>query len=158
MKIVALSLTQPWASLMAIGAKKIETRSWSTSYRGLVAIHASKGFPKDAKDLVLHDPDFIRALGHGYIYTLDKLPLGAIIAVGKLVDCKPTEVARLTIGGWERIFGDYSEGRYAWIFEDVRRLPEPIPAKGSLGLWTPQEDVLQRLREFVGEAHGRENT
>lgn len=41
----ALSLTQPWATLVAIGAKKIETRSWSTSYRGPVAIHASKGYP-----------------------------------------------------------------------------------------------------------------
>ena len=41
----ALTLTQPWASLVAIGAKRIETRSWSTPYRGLLAIHAAKGFP-----------------------------------------------------------------------------------------------------------------
>jgi hypothetical protein len=42
----ALTLTQPWATLVAIGAKTIETRSWPTSYRGPLAIHAAKGYPK----------------------------------------------------------------------------------------------------------------
>lgn len=37
----ALTLHQPWASLIAIGVKSIETRSWSTKYRGPLAIHAS---------------------------------------------------------------------------------------------------------------------
>lgn len=52
----ALSLTQPWASLIAIGAKRVETRSWSTNHRGPVAIHAAKGFPKFARDLVWAEP------------------------------------------------------------------------------------------------------
>lgn len=38
----ALTLCQPWASLIAWGEKQYETRSWSTDYRGLLAIHASK--------------------------------------------------------------------------------------------------------------------
>jgi hypothetical protein len=38
-----LTLTQPWATLVAIGAKRIETRSWPTRYRGLLAIHAGAG-------------------------------------------------------------------------------------------------------------------
>lgn len=38
----ALSLWQPWATLIANGAKQIETRSWSTSYRGPILIHAAK--------------------------------------------------------------------------------------------------------------------
>src|SRR3954451_22243677 len=47
--IPALTLTQPWATLVAIGAKQIETRSWGTSYRGWLAIHAAKGYPDAAK-------------------------------------------------------------------------------------------------------------
>jgi hypothetical protein len=35
----------------------------------------------------------------------------------------------------EKAFGDYTPGRYAWLLADVRRLPEPIPARGALGLW-----------------------
>lgn len=38
----AISLWQPWATLIATGAKQIETRSWATSYRGPIAIHAAK--------------------------------------------------------------------------------------------------------------------
>ena len=38
-----LTLTQPWATLVAIGAKRIETRSWATKYRGPLLIHAAAG-------------------------------------------------------------------------------------------------------------------
>ena len=41
----AITLTQPWATLVAIGAKRIETRSWRTFYRGPLAIHAGKTLP-----------------------------------------------------------------------------------------------------------------
>lgn len=150
MKIVALSLTQPWASLMAIGAKKIETRSWKTSYRGLVAIHASKGFPKDARKLTCNDEQFFQALISGGYYSVHELPLGAILAVGNLTACIRTD-ALIVEDKQERLFGNYSAGRYAWVFENVRRLPEPIPAKGALSLWTPEPDVLARLQAFMGE-------
>src|SRR5574343_1234835 len=52
----AITLHQPWATLVAIGAKRIETRSWSTNYRGPIAIHAAKGFPKDAQALCYTEP------------------------------------------------------------------------------------------------------
>jgi activating signal cointegrator 1 len=38
----AISICQPWATLIVIGAKRFETRSWKTDYRGILAIHASK--------------------------------------------------------------------------------------------------------------------
>ncbi|MFL5577327.1 MAG: ASCH domain-containing protein [Gemmatimonadaceae bacterium] len=53
----ALTLTQPWATLVAIGAKTIETRSWPTHYRGEVAIHAAKGFPDWARQIVDGEPE-----------------------------------------------------------------------------------------------------
>lgn len=40
MKVI--TLIQPWATLVALGEKKIETRSWSTNFRGRIAIHAGK--------------------------------------------------------------------------------------------------------------------
>jgi len=134
----ALSLTQPWATLIAISAKKIETRSWSTSYRGPLAIHAAKGFPKYAKEFA-HEPPISILLGMDYEY-----PRGLIIATCALVGCRPTESftrgadmaeAAYDLTKQEEAFGDYSPGRFAWILEDVKQLPEPIPAKGALGLW-----------------------
>ncbi len=43
----------------------------------------------------------------------------------------------------ELSFGDYTPGRYVWRLENVRLLPTPIPYKGSLGLWTVPEGLIQ---------------
>jgi hypothetical protein len=100
--VKALSLWQPWASLVALGVKTIETRSWSTSYRGPLAIHASKRIAR------LHEADEAwRAMPRGtYEATrstenpsrfppsgqiCDPLPLGAVVATCTLVDVVPTD-------------------------------------------------------------------
>jgi hypothetical protein len=135
-----LTLTQPWATLVAIGAKSIETRSWSTAYRGLLAIHAGKGFPRgfgksDCWALCLQEP-FFSALTAAGITDLRQLPLGQILAVTRLVDVVPTEqlLAGGRVGQRERAFGDYSAGRFAWLLEDLRPLAIPITYTGALGL------------------------
>jgi hypothetical protein len=145
----ALTLTQPWATLVAIGAKRIETRSWPTAYRGPLAIHAAKGFPEWAKTTA-EEPTFSRELG------TDILPVGCIVAVCQLVSCVPTrdlqwnalvdfdadvrtEDRSVMLDDREREFGDYSLGRWAWLLADVRKLDEPIPAKGMLQLWEWQQ-------------------
>lgn len=149
----AITLHQPWASLIACGAKQIETRSWATSYRGPLAIHAGKKDPRSW----LHpctDYDFVcvaeNALNGALFY---ELPRGAVIAIAELVDCVrvdgcvngtigpfavPVFKAELengeTVRGNEFLFGDYSIGRYAWILANVRRI-EPVPAKGMQRIW-----------------------
>lgn len=56
----ALTLWNPWAMLVAVLLKRFETRSWYTEYRGPLAIHAAKSFPRDCKLAALSDP----LLGH----------------------------------------------------------------------------------------------
>ncbi len=138
----ALSLTQPWASLVCLGVKKIETRSWQTPYRGQLAIHAAKGFPKDARAMCLKEP-FKRVLMAAGIESVADLPLGALLATVQLLDCIPTGKVRSQISSEEYAFGDYSAGRFAWILEDVQPLAVPVPAKGALGLWTLDGNVLE---------------
>jgi hypothetical protein len=146
--VIALTLTQPWATLVAIGAKRIETRSWGTSYRGPIAIHAAKGMPRDAVALCHAEP-FREALARAGLHSLADLPRGAIVAKARLVDVRPTSHLRQTVGGRifepagdlptvasaERAFGDYTGGRFMWILEDVVPLPQPVPVRGALGLW-----------------------
>jgi len=160
----AISLWQPWASLIAIGAKKIETRSWPTKYRGPLAIHAAKRpFNTDLYlDRELHV--FAEALELPDIYSFDELPYGAVIATCNLKDCwqivstkigaedvspklkiPGTElIAGATIGLQEYYFGDYTPGRFVWRLGDIKQLPEPIPARGMQGLWDwePAKGVL----------------
>ena len=76
-----LSLHQPWATAIADGHKRIETRSWWTAYRGPIAIHAAKR----------NDAWFERILrkDHGLLTATPELPLGAIVATATLIDCFP---------------------------------------------------------------------
>lgn len=133
----ALTLTQPWAELVAAGLKQWETRSWSTGYRGLVAIHAAKGFPREAREFAAVE----RGLGR----VPARIVLGAVVAVATLVDVKRTEEVGPSLSGLERHLGDYTPGRFAWQLADVHRLSEPIGCRGALGLWTPSPDVLAAL-------------
>ena len=151
----ALTLTQPWATLVAICAKRIETRSWRTSYRGALAIHAAKGFPKEARMFTL-EPVCYNAIKARYggrdesqrVRGFPAYPLGMVIATCKLVDCLPVEATGCLPGVFddypeldnsqERAFGDYSEGRWGWVLEGITPLPQPVPAKGALSLWNWQ--------------------
>lgn len=142
----ALTLTQPWASLVAMGVKTIETRSWSTRYRGPLAIHAAVAMPPEAISFAVEE----RA-AHGWLPPYVDLPRGAIVAVVELLACVRTE--DFDPGGptrqWEDGYGDFSPGRFAWVFarEDGRRieLPAPIPCRGALGLWDVPADVAALL-------------
>ncbi len=132
----AITLTQPWATLVALGAKQYESRSWSTRYRGPIAIHAAKGFPGWARE-TCYDQPFLDVLTAARIGPAT-FPLGKVIATAEIAEILPTGPGRLfpaRLSDQELAFGDYSEGRYAWQFVNVQPLPEPVPAKGALGLW-----------------------
>lgn len=136
----ALTLRQPWATLVATEMKTIETRSWSTGHRGPIAIHAAKSFPREARE-VLNYPEFkcVRWL---------RLPLGCVIATAWLADCVRVPLdndleadlflsrdLKVECPNVELGFGDFTPGRFAWILKDIKRLDEPAIAKGALGLW-----------------------
>lgn len=63
-----------------------------------------------------------------------RVAAGAVIAVVTLVDVQPITL-ELVPAEPERSFGDYTPGRFAWFLHNVRQLPEPVDAKGALGLW-----------------------
>jgi len=133
----ALSLTQPFATLVAIGAKRIETRSWHTNYRGPLAIHASKGFPRDSQ-AYCEDQPFLMVLREffGPEFETGQLPTGAIVGLTSVSGCvKMTPEWIASIAEIERSFGLYELDRSGWILGPVEWLIQPIPIKGALGLW-----------------------
>ena len=140
-----LTLTQPWATLVAIGAKRFETRSWRTGHRGAIAIHAAKGFPPECVNLWIREP-FRNALRSGGINHPLELPRGQVIAIVMLKDCVSTNHFKPAWHTDEFAFGDYSANRYAWQLDDAARI-KPFDAKGALGIWrlprpVTAEDVL----------------
>jgi hypothetical protein len=135
----ALSLLQPWASLVALGAKQIETRSWSTNYRGPLAIAASKGFPRDCKEMCWHVPFSIWLLRENP-GDPTAMPLGAVLCTCELTDCVRMKTENVPMkSSHEYAFGNYefspANPRFMWLLENVQMLEAPVPCKGALGLW-----------------------
>lgn len=131
----ALTLWQPWATLMAIGAKQIETRGWYTDYRGPLAIHAALNFPREARELCWQEP-FVSVLqGAGYDNP-EELPTGVVVCTCRLIGVVRMDMTVIgSVSDEERVFGEYAPGRYAWYTSDCRRVDDPIPARGGRGLW-----------------------
>lgn len=129
-----LSLTEPYATLIKMGVKTIETRSWKTNYKGELYIHASSTkIPKEYRD----------NLELMTLVSKEELNYGNIIAKCHLTDCILIDDEYInTIKKKDRnnfITGIYEEGRYAWILEDMEVLPNPIKAKGHLGIWNLED-------------------
>jgi len=158
----AITIYQPYASLIAVKAKNFETRSWYTPYRGTIAIHAAKKRLEDTLKEIFPDDTTLQV---DFVSTMLKLlgdesslPHGAIIAKAVLVGCHKIEYrhipnAPIKLGYWkdssvftgkilwcdiseqEQLFGDWSEGRYAWEFANVQREVSPTPVRGKQGIW-----------------------
>lgn len=131
--MLCITIRQPWATLVALGEKEFETRSWRTNHRGELAIHAGK---KIDKAICRQEPFKSVLSKHGY--TESNLPVGVIVAIGSLEECY--EITHDgNGGGWvsgnEYDFGDYTEGRFAWKLAGMTPLSHPIPVNGKLSLW-----------------------
>lgn len=137
--MLALTLWQPWASLIAWGEKRYETRSWATGYRGPIAIHAAKKWSDDQewtafalgpiRDVCERNGAHFDAGTRGH-----SLPLGSVVATAKLSACVPAE-SLADLSDDEREFGNFGPGRWAWRLDGVCALPDPIPARGAQGIW-----------------------
>lgn len=133
-----LSLLQPWATLVIIGAKKIECRSWKTEYRGTIIIHASGKKPNRRECQFFEEDAYFKK----YIEDMDYLPYGAIIGRVELKDIYRTEwlLQNMDIEpfhNWEQelVFDDFSPRRYAWHLGQAEKFSTVLPVKGHLGLW-----------------------
>lgn len=143
----ALSIWQPYASLIAVGAKTIETRHWPP-HAGVVgqriAIHAGK----NTRDLErAAERPFARALSDGGIHAWAQLKLGAIVATAELYAAEPMgDDFAEAIPADDIIFGWCAPGRWAWHLRDVRRLDEPIESRGQQGIYElPAADTARLI-------------
>lgn len=133
MVIKALSLWQPWASLIADGYKRFETRSWKTNYRGPLLICAAK---RPVNLIEADKPVFYAGLHCSYYLWM---PRGVALCVADLVGCLPVthrDVMAVTPpASQEFALGDFSPGRFAWKLENVRKLYPMFPVRGRQGLF-----------------------
>jgi len=125
MKIITLK--QPWATLIAEGYKKYEFRSWKTSYRGDILIHAGGGVDKEAIE---------KFSSLNLIY-----PKYRVLAKVQLVDC-----IEITDDNYKKInqenefvYGNKKREGYAWKITNIKKINSNKEIKGKLGLWNIDE-------------------
>lgn len=128
--LAIITLWQPWASLIAYGLKRYETRSWPTRFRGKLAIHAAVKW--DAENLP-HVRHWAMPFAENGVRAED-LPRGAIVALTSLEEMHKTVCLEPHIDRREFRAGDWAQGRWAWELGAVERYREPIRWKGSQGL------------------------
>ena len=128
----ALTLHQPYASLIADGRERYAGKSWSTEYRGRLLIHSAKKRPNYL--------DF-----QHFNYCRDELQLGAILCIAELTDCiQVTADFISTLSHDETMAGFHELSCYAWKFESIKPVA-PIKCNGRRGLWIPDNLILRSL-------------
>ena len=147
----AITLHQPWATLIALGLKNVETRSWPAPVRLLgqtFAIHAGKRLVRQPGDRI--EQELRARLGEEWSRAI---PTGVVLATATLAGMARVKYVDLTSGhavhddgtetgcavgaGRTEIdpWGDFRTGRWLWLLTDVKALPEPIPAVGHQSFW-----------------------
>ena len=135
----AISIIQPWASLIIGGAKRFETRSWQTAHRGPLVIASSRRFPLEFLEMCDREP-FRSALA-ALALPWKELPLGFLLGAVDVVECHPT-CAMPEVTELEAAFGDFDPGRYAWELANPRSFSAPIPFRGALGLFDVPDPLI----------------
>jgi len=148
----ALSIRQPWASLIIKAKKDIENRNWHTKFRGRILVHAAKGMTRGehegaidfAVDAIRADP---RNAGAARIVTLrelgfafDDLERGGFVGSVEIVDCVTDSES------------PWFMGRYGFVLRDPQPLPFFVPYKGQLGFFDVPGAVLAPCRASCGGA------
>lgn len=118
----ALTIRQPWGSLIVAGIKDVENRSWRTNHRGPLLIHAGAAMDPVEGWRVLE------------VARLAEIPRGALIGMVEVVGCVRDSPSR-----WAR------PGQWHWELANARPLPRPIPIRGRLGLFEVDVERLDGL-------------
>jgi hypothetical protein len=162
--IVALSFLQPWLWAILEGHKPVENRSWKPPARFIgrrIALHASAGWDREGQAFVA---GVLAGLG---LTAMTAPPRGAIVGTARIVGAMPVvassarglaveldgppgcHVGDLSFADQVTILASpWSFGPWCWLLSDVRKLREPIPAKGRLGLWSVPAEIAARVREL----------
>ena len=151
----AITVKQPWASLIALGIKPIENRTWKLpeKYKGqTVLIHASASWDQYAD---FTDQHLREMQEKGFKF--EKCVTGVIIGSVKFTDCvinhpsiwaeKSNTVYQLAPDETDE---DYPKPIYNWVLANPIIFPEPIRAKGKLSFWD-YPNILAEPEEKNGE-------
>ena len=136
-KLTALSIKQPWASLIIDGHKNIENRTWKTPSKKWILIHSSGQFDtkKNMKGIKPEVQKVLDGIGED---KWRKFPVSSILGVAYIDKVEPDCDIKKYI---------WASGPVCWHIKNIYKFKHPIICKGQLGLWTPNYDTQTRITE-----------
>lgn len=140
--MLALSIRQPWASLIIKAGKDIENRDWPTRVRGRILVHAAKGMTQGEWREAMHfahwgDPRLGQSRLDGF--GMAEVPRGGFVGTVEIVDCVQESAS------------PWFMGRYGFVLRDPQPM-EFVPWKGQLGFFSVTDQALQAARDGDGHA------
>ena len=137
LKLQALSIRQPWASMIITGMKSIELRTWGTNYRGWLWIHSGKKPDLGALELLGEAPD--------------RYQTGGLLGIALLSDVRKIE----TTQEWQalrhrhRSPAGFQPDVIGWHFADTIALRTKIAAAGELFLYPLSASTRDAVRAAI---------
>ncbi|MFD8440470.1 hypothetical protein ACFV2I_36135 [Streptomyces microflavus] len=127
--IRGISIKQPWAAAILTGAKRVENRPQHWSWRGWVLLHAGQQTDRPALRL----PLVARTIRGRQLVT------GAVVGVARITGCHQDPDGAPLCSPWAH------PGAWHLELADDQELPLPVPARGQLGPWRPDPDLLGQV-------------
>lgn len=131
----ALTIKQPWASLIIRGGKDIENRDWRTTMRGVVAVHSSAKLDRNEVEDAC---DMMRGFVPGFSaerFQRDEFPPGVILGTVEIVDCVTSSES------------PWFCGEYGFVLRNAIAFAKPIPCRGALSFWNVPDSLLPEMRD-----------
>lgn len=145
----AITIKQPWASLICWDLKDIENRTWKTKFRGRVFVHAGAQWYDGYRKGKNFYPSKLITCDQRRFLTINQqtmllrpeyqLPLSVIIGEVEIVDC---------IQNYPSIWS--AQNHWHWVLTNPIQYETPISCKGALSFWTPQAETLALCEEMRG--------
>lgn len=136
----AITLQQPWAGLLVLGVKGCDTRSWNTSYRGRIAVHASAKITQEGKDLLdLFCKEWPVVFYEGSKAWELCTTIGHVLGTVTIEQTYSTN-QRKPSNEVELMLGDYSPNRFWFWCIRPEIYQTPIPASGKMMIWEWDEN------------------
>lgn len=173
----ALTLTQPWAGLVASGLKLVENRPRSMIRREdfgkPFALHASRETDDSVYDRIADiAPELVENEAKSTMAHLPPHPwlrlsriTSAVIAIATIDGVVESTRApmqglppALRVRHWADRLSPFPEDQRRWFFgpigyvlRDVRVLTSPVPCRGWQGFWTLSDDLERQVRAAMPE-------
>jgi len=135
----ALSIKQPWASLIAHGIKNVENRTWKTNFRGKIFIHASAKPVEVLFSVEQSAQLWMNGFDATTVISKESFPISAIIGEVEIVDCVINhESIWAEKSDWQEV-GWTEKQIYNWVLANAVLYDKPIlNVKGKLSFWEYQ--------------------